>query len=170
MSSSPAHLARQSGMGFDFSGLNGDALRPRARAEAAADTGAVLLDGKEVAQFDLPRVQDLDQFERHAVDLVKVLVPTDPRPRRALQQAAAATLRRGVPIFPRTEPGVSSHAGPAALTLCAAVASPVDMRDHSVAQTLCPHVHVTSGDQARASTPEAPSDPPRRSRQRVMAP
>jgi len=51
--------------------LNGDALRPRARAEAAADTGAVLLDGKEVAQFDLPRVQDLDQFQRHAVDLVK---------------------------------------------------------------------------------------------------
>lgn len=59
-------------VGFDFSGLNGDALRPRARAEAAADTGGVLLDGKQVAQFDLPRVQDLDQFERHAVDLVKV--------------------------------------------------------------------------------------------------
>lgn len=58
--------------GLDFSGLDGTALRPRARAEAAASSGGVLLDGKEVARFDLPLVEDLDQFERHAVDLVKV--------------------------------------------------------------------------------------------------
>jgi hypothetical protein len=89
-------------VGFDFSGLNGDALRPRARAEAAADTGGVLLDGKQVAQFDLPRVQDLDQFERHAVDLVKVR--THSRSRRAPHQAAAVPHRGGVGRSFRAQP------------------------------------------------------------------